>query len=300
MDVEGYEILAEPRADGRGRYPARQRATGRLVTLELAPRGQSVSPGDLDAARDRLAALALMDHPHLVPVLALGEHDGAAFLVRPHGAAVELSALLAVGPLPPRQAARWVGEVAGAVAYLHEHGVFGPDLGVEDVFVEAGEAMLNASRAGYVKFLHPPLPPAAPEGLVGVPGNLSPEQIRGEGQPDNPRRDVWSLGVLLYHLLTAQTPFPGETALTTILTVLEAEPAAPRVLRPELPADLEAICLNCLRKTPDDRYADVTRLAEALGAFQEGRSAAPVSGPAPTLASRMGRWVRGWWPAAKD
>src|SRR4051794_26442815 len=149
MDVEGYEILAEPRRlDGRARCPARQRATGRLVTLELTARNPSASPGHLDATRDRLAALALMDHPHLVPVLALGEHDGAAFLVRPHGNAVELSSLLAVGPLTARQAARWVEQLAHAVACLHDHGVFGPDLGVEDVYVEGGEALLNVRQAG--------------------------------------------------------------------------------------------------------------------------------------------------------
>jgi serine/threonine-protein kinase len=298
--VEGYEILTElGRLDGRGRCLARHRGTGKLVMLQMAPRGLHASPAELDEARAKLAVLALMEHPHLEPILAVGEHDGTAVLVRPHSGAVELSALLAVGPLAPRQAVRWVAQVASAVACLHEHGVFGPDLGVEDVLVE-GDARLNAARVAHVNFLHPPLPSAAPEGAVlGVPSNLNPEQLRGAGRPDDPRRDVWALGVLLYRSLTGRQPFAGDTVMTTVMAVLETDPPAPRELRPELPAELEAICLRCLRKKPEERDSNVNRLEEALRAFLDGGQTNPASEPAPTLAARMGRWVRGWWPGSK-
>jgi eukaryotic-like serine/threonine-protein kinase len=298
MSIDGYEILREITRDlGRTSYEARQKATGRRVALQLTLPDAGASPGRRDASRDALASLALLDHPHLVGVLAVGDYDGGCYLVRPLLSAVTLASFLGAAPAPPepRQAARWVAQIADAVVHCHEHGIFGLHLSADDVLIEGGEARLNTFQVAHVNFLHPPL---SPEKTLGVPFGC-PEQIRGEGRPDDPRRDVWSLGVLLYRTLTGQMPFAADDVFETMLAVLEQEPTAPRLRRPEIPADLEAICLGCLRKKPEERPVAPSQVSAALRAFLEGRRIGPASEPAESLTSRMGRWVRGWWAPAK-
>src|SRR5262249_27446589 len=177
MNVEGYEILAElPRRDLRARYQARQRKTGRLVTLELMPRGPSASPGSLDAERDTLAVLALMAHPHLVPVLAVGEHD-SAYLVRPHSDAVPLSALLAVGPLSPGRGGGGGGAGGRRRRLLARTGCLRPGSG-RRWRVRRG----RGGGAGLLprRPLHLPAPASAARGSGGPDRRAEPPQPRAD------------------------------------------------------------------------------------------------------------------------
>lgn len=298
MSIEGYEILREITRDAdHANYEARQKATGRRVTLQLTHHGPYARLDWCDFRRGTLHALALLDHPNLVPILDVGDHDSGCYLVRP--------LLDAVAPSfckEPRQAAQWAEQLANAVDHCHDHGIFGLRLGVDDVLIQGGEPRLNVVHVAHVNFLYPPLPPvdppvAAMNAIMPVTSAISPEQIRGKGRPDDPRRDVWSLGVLLYRLLTGHFPFAGPGVFEVILATLEEEPIPPRQHRPEIPDDLAAVCLRCLCKKPEGRYPTVRELAQALRAHLEGRPLLRTDEP-PTLASRMGKWVRGWWAGA--
>jgi len=297
MSIEGYDLLNEIARDvGHVSHEARQRSTGRRVVLQLVPT-LGGAPGLRDEMLARLRAVALLDHPRLVPVLAVGETDSGCYLVRQPLPAVTLASHLGShdDPPPPRQAATWVEQVAGAVAHCHDHGVFGPYVSMDSVLIEGGEARLDVIRVAHVNFLCPPMPPAPvdPELIPGPPSAICPERIRGVGRPDDPRRDVWALGVLLYRLLTGQLPFAASRVYEMLNAILEEEPIAPRMRRAEVPADLDAVCMRCLRKKVEDRYPDVRQLAAALRAHLEGRPARadePVS-----LKSRLRQWMGGWW-----
>jgi serine/threonine protein kinase len=296
MSVEGYDLLSEIARDvGHVSYEARQRSTGRRVVLQIVPTRRD-PPVWRDELLSRLRAVALLDHPHLVPVLAVGEAGSSCYLVRPCLSAVTLASYVrSHDDLPtPRRAAVWVEQLAGAVAHCHDHGVFGPFISGHDVLIESEEARLDVLQVAHVNFLSPPMPPAAQEPPISRPFAVCPEQVRGEGRSDDPRRDVWALGVLLYFLLTGHLPFggPGSFA-STLRAIIEEEPIAPRVRRPEVAADLDAVCLRCLRKDPAERYQEVRQLAEALRAHLEGR--APSGGEPVSLTERLRRWMGGWW-----
>jgi serine/threonine protein kinase len=300
MSLDNYEILTElGRDDSHVSYRARHRATVREVVLQMTYRNWNLAPaapGQLDATRRRLRAIALLDHPNLLPVLDVGDYDGGCYLVRPFLGAPPLDQLLRRhGPIEPRQAAEWALQLAEGIHHAHEHGIFGCDLGAGVVLIEQGRALLNLSDARHVRFLPPTLPPDPMAGLVmGNPATFSPERLRDVARPDDARGDVWALGVLLYRMLTGGMPFVPGPVLELLRAVLEDEPPRPRSLRPDVAADLESICLRCLKKEPENRYPDMWTLAEALRAYLEGR---PVDAGEKSLVARMGQWVRGWWPA---
>src|SRR5262249_43837031 len=150
---------------------------------------------------------------------------------------------LADGALEPRQAARWARQAAEALHHAHEHGIFRLSLATQDVLVdERGELLVAGVDDVQVRFLHPPAAPHDPPmATAGVPALMPPEQVRGEPNTACPRRDVWSLGVLLFHLAVGRPPFEGPTPVEILRVILMDAVPRPRSLRPDLDADLETI-----------------------------------------------------------
>lgn len=215
-------------------------------------------------------ALAKLENEHIVRVIDFGTlDDGSPFMVMEHLEGIDLSDLLARdGPLPVQTGVAYVLQVLGALADAHAIGIVHRDLKPANLFVTS-----KASGRSVVKLLDFGISKASgavadanltsTKAMMGSPFYMSPEQIRATRDVDA-RSDVWSMGVVLYELVTGAKPFPGDTVGEVLSNVVEANPAMPHTLRPDLPLALEDAILRCLRRNPDERFQSVSALAEAL------------------------------------
>jgi serine/threonine-protein kinase len=183
---------------------------------------------------------------------------------------------------------RIVGAIARAVEYLHRQGIVHRDLKPSNILLDAqGEPYLT--DFGLAKMFQPDVQPTATGVIAGTPAYMAPEQAAGRGREVGPGADVYSLGAILYELLTGVPPFLEENPLDTLLNVLSVDPMLPRRLNPKIPRELELICLTCLRKTPGERYASAEALADDLDRFARGE---PIKVRPPHLGQRFLGWTR--------
>jgi hypothetical protein len=219
-----------------------------------------------------------------VPLYEYGEADGWHFLVLEYIPGGSLKARL-TGPLPPREAARLVERIARAVAYIHGQGLLHLDLKPSNILLD-GEGDTSWDRAtprvsdfGLALFDDPDDSAASLAGLRGAPCYTAPEQTGIPSSKIGPTADVYALGAILFEVLTGRPPFQGASIYETIEQVRGQSPVHPRSLNPAIPRDLETICLKCLEKDPDRRYASAGAMADDLNRFLDGRpiSARPVS-----------------------
>jgi serine/threonine-protein kinase len=267
-------------------YRARQVDLDRPVALKMVLSSHLASPEALDRFQEEARAAAGLAHPHIVTVYEAGQIDGQPFFAMQLVEGSSLSQRARGAPLPPEEAARIVRAVAEAVHHLHEHGIVHRDLKPSNILLdESGHPYVT--DFGLVKVLdgsHRTTTGA----IIGTPSYMSPEQATG-GRDLGPASDVYSLGAILYELLTGQPPFHEESPLDTLVQVLESEPTQPRRLRPQIPADLELICLRCLEKTPADRFASAEAVARALDAFLKGEE---TGLSLPGVRYRLRHWAR--------
>ncbi|MCI0462730.1 MAG: protein kinase, partial [Gemmataceae bacterium] len=264
-------------------------------------------------------AAAGLSHPHIVPVFETGELGALCYLISAYCAGGTLAHWLQgqTKPVAIPSAAALVALLADAVQHAHARGILHRDLKPSNVLLEftPGAPAHAGARLGFVprltdfglaKFLErEPEGTERPENgvgpgdrdgwktrtgaLVGTPRYMAPEQAEGRRAAIGPATDVYGLGAILYELLAGRPPFVGETDLHTLRQVVEDEPVPPRHLRPAIPRDLEAICLRCLEKRPERRYATAAALAQDLRHFLDGKPT--VARPA-TFAQRLGKWIR--------
>jgi WD40 repeat protein len=230
--------------------------------------------------------VAALDHPHIVPVYEVGEHDGQAFfsmklvdggnlpLSRPNASSL-------------RDAAKLVATIARAVHHAHQRGVLHRDLKPANVLLD-NEGEPHVSDFGLAKRLDGVNDHTLSGALVGTPSYMAPEQAAGQ-KGLTTAADIYGLGAILYERLTGRPPFQAATPLDTMRQVLSDEPVRPRRLQPRVPRDLETICLKCLRKEPERRYASAQALAEDLDRFLKGE---PVQARPVAAWQRMMLWVR--------
>jgi WD40 repeat protein len=296
--VPGFEVQ---RVLGRGGmgivYLARQQGLNRLVALKMILSGAHADTLERQRFRREAEAVARLQHPGIVQVHQVGEHEEMPFLVLEYVPGGPLSSRLAGQPQPPELAAAWVAALADAVGHAHEQGVVHRDLKPANVLVAghlpAGSPLspqqLKITDFGLAKAVtgdaEAPEAPTMPGDVLGTPSYMAPEQAEGRTQEVGPLADVYALGAILYELLTGRPPFKADNALNTLRQVVEAEPAAPRVLNPGVPRDLEVICLKCLRKEPGKRYPSAAALSEDLGRYRRGE---------PIYARPVGALERGW------
>jgi tRNA A-37 threonylcarbamoyl transferase component Bud32 len=286
--VAGYEVLEEV---GRGGmsvvYRARQAHPARLVALKVLLVG-----GHADAERRarflaEADAIARLQHPHIVQIHEVGEHDGLPFLALEYVAGGSLAQQLGGGPLLPRAAAALLELLARAVDFAHEHGVVHRDLKPANVLF-APDGTPKITDFGLAKHQRPDL--TATGVVLGTPGYMAPEQAAGKGkQVVGPPADVYALGAILYECLTGRPPFLVATSLDTLAQVLTEEPVPPRRLNAQVPRDLETVCLKCLQKDPRHRYASAQDLADDLGRWLRGE---PVRARPIGLPGQAWRWCR--------
>ncbi len=236
-------------------------------------------------------AAANLHHGHIVPIHEVGQHDGQHYFSMDHIAGESLVHPIARGPLPAREAAALLKTVAEAVAFAHVEGVFHRDLKPANILLDAKGAP-HVTDFGLAKRVEPGPGVTAtgveltPTGQVlGTPSDMPPEQAAGRTKEIGPRSDVYSLGAMRYCALTGRPPFQAASTLDTLVQILGRNPVPPRTLNASVPRDLETICLKCLDKAPQRRYASAQGLADDLGRFLEGKpiQARPVGRPARVL-----------------
>jgi tetratricopeptide (TPR) repeat protein len=284
-----YELLEPIARGGMGVvYKARQVSLDRIVALKLISDG--VLAGDAAIARFRTeaAAAAGLHHPNLVAIHEIGEHAGRLYFSMEYVAGPTLAALVKDGPLPARRAAEYVRAAAMGVQAAHDQGVLHRDLKPSNILVDERDQP-RVADFGVAKRLDGASDLTLTGQILGTPAYMAPEQARGGGASVGPAADVYSLGAVLYHLLTGRPPFTAETMTDVLRQVAEREPVAPRLLNPALPRDLETICLKCLAKEAARRYATARELAEDLGRFLQGL---PIHARPIGEAERLWRWCR--------
>jgi serine/threonine-protein kinase len=280
----GYDVLQEIGRGGMGVvYRARQRGLGRIVALKmiLPPHGER----ERARFRTEAEATARLSHPNIVPIYEVGQEGDCPFLSMEFVPGQSLDKRLAESLMAPRAAAELVLTLARAVAYAHEKGVIHRDLKPANILLAADGSpkITDFGLARQLRLADVP-PDGQPEGLssvaiVGTPSYMAPEQCQA-GEPVSPAADVYSLGAILYEILTGRPLFRGQTVLDILELVRSQDPVPPRRLVPKVPRDLETICLKCLAKQPQHRYASAAALAEDLRRFL---------GSEPILARPVGR-----------
>jgi WD40 repeat protein len=284
-----YELLEEIARGGMGVvYRAKQLSLGRIVALKMILAGPFASKQVIQRFRGEVTAAALLQHPNIVAIHDVGIHDGQHYFSMDYVAGQNLSQLVGTRPLPPAKAARYIKLVAEALQYAHEQGVLHRDLKPSNVLVDTSDQP-RITDFGLAKRLDGDSSLTMTGQMLGSPNYMPPEQASSQRGKVGRHSDVYGLGAILYHLLTARPPFQAESFESTIHQVLNVEPVSPRLLNSSVPPDLETICVKCLQKEPSRRYQSVQELADELNLFLRHE---PIHARPITRAERAWRWCR--------
>jgi serine/threonine protein kinase/tetratricopeptide (TPR) repeat protein len=270
--VPGYEVLGELGRGGMGVvYKARHVRLDRVVALKMILAGAYAGAQECDRFRAEAQSAARLQHPHIVQIHEVGEHDGRPYLTLEFVDGGSLAQRLTGAPFPAAQAAPLVHCLARAVQHAHERGVVHRDLKPANILLTA-EGVPKITDFGLARRLDGDAAETRTGAILGTPCYMAPEQAAGRAGAAGTPADVYGLGAILYELLTGRPPFLAATALETLELVRDQEPVPPRRLQPRVPRDLETICLKCLQKDPGKRYASAAELAQDLERFLSGRS----------------------------
>lgn len=282
-----FELLSLLGRGGMGSvWRAWQRSLRREVAVKVLSSELAAEPGFVASFQREAELAASLRHPAIVPVYAVGEHEGVWFYAMELVDGVTLADVLKErGTLPAREAAQRVLSAAEGMAHAHSRGVWHRDLKPSNLLIEPGGAA-RVTDFGLARVAS-----AGPTGTtltaLGTPSYIAPEQARQHTA--SAAVDVYGLGAVLYHALTGRPPFTGSSALEVLEQVTKILPITPRRLNPSVPPDLETLCLRCLEKEPGRRYPSATELAEDLRAFLDGR---PVKARPISWLGHVTRWVK--------
>jgi serine/threonine-protein kinase len=298
-----FVLLSELGRGGMGVvYKAKQRSLDRTVAIKMVREAHLASEADRGRFRGEAEAAARLHHPNIVTVHEVGTTDGQAYLCMEYVDGSTLAQMVHTdGPLPPRAAAELVAVIARAVQHAHDHGVLHRDLKPSNILLACVGRKPAVSQSESAN-LRPPLAPKVSDfglakrtdraesltrtgAVVGTPSYMAPEQATSR-KDITPAADVYSLGAILYELLTGRPPFQASNPVDTLLLVLEQEPIPPRDLNPTVDRDLELICLKCLQKPSELRYQSAAALAADLDAYRVGDKLS-VQGSLGSFVSRL-------------
>ncbi|MDR3647625.1 MAG: Stk1 family PASTA domain-containing Ser/Thr kinase [Acidimicrobiales bacterium] len=275
-------------------YRARDQLLDRPVALKVLFPELSVDRSFVERFRREAQAAANLSHPNIVPVFDWGEDNGTYFIVMEFVDGRALSSILrTAGPLHPDRAAEIAADVAGALAYAHRHGVVHRDVKPGNVLITE-EGTIKVTDFGIARAVNTEESLTQTGAVMGTATYFSPEQAEGMGVDS--RSDIYSLGVVLYEMVTGRPPFLGDTPVAVASKHVREHPPAPREVNPGVPPDLEAIILKCLAKSPDHRYATGDDLRIDLLRFREGRAvgaASPPTGQHPSVTTQSVRALGG-------
>lgn len=280
-----YKILAEIARGGMGVvYKAYQVSLDRVVALKMILAGQWADADQIKRFQLEAAAAADMDHPGIVPIYEIGQHEDQHYFSMRFVAGESLADRVKNGPLPPREAALMMRKIAEAVQYAHQHGVIHRDLKPANVLLDDSDEP-KVTDFGLAKQLKAQPDLTQTGAVLGTPSFMPPEQAAGRTDQIGPASDVYSLGALLYLLLAGRPPFQASSVADTLRQVLEANPVSVRKLNPSAPKDLETICLKALAKEASRRYDSAQSFADDLSRWIDNK---------PIRARRVGPLERTW------
>jgi eukaryotic-like serine/threonine-protein kinase len=281
----GFKIVGELGRGGMGAvYKAWQESLKRVVALKVI-KGEAYADSAASARFQAEAeAAARFQHPNIVQVFEVGEHEGLGYLVLEYMAGGGLDRRLAGLLQDSRDSAHLIETLARAIHYAHERGIVHRDLKPANVLLTE-DGVPKISDFGLAKLLERDQGLTQSGDILGTPSYMAPEQTRGLTQNITPATDVYSLGAILYEMLTGRPPFKGTTPLSTMEQVANQEPLSPGKLQRHTPRDLEVICLRCLEKDPRRRYASARELADDVRRFLDHQAIRARPTPA---------WERAW------
>jgi serine/threonine protein kinase len=272
-----YDIIEPLGQGGMGVvYKARDPRLDRLVALKVLPAGAMdlvqrwlTREAPVQSARFQreARAVARLQHPHIVQIYDIGEHEGLPFLALEYVAGKSLAERLRSGALPPRVAAETLVKIAGAVQYAHKRGVLHRDLKPSNILLTSDEEpkIADFGLARLEELPSDDIANLTSHGTVlGTPSYMSPEQAAGDQKQIGPAADIYSLGAILYESLTGRPPFRGKNMLGTLTQIATQAVVPAQTVNPDVPVDLSAICLRCLEKDPQKRYPSAQALADDL------------------------------------
>ena len=320
LSIPGYRILCEL---GRGGlavvYLAEDLRLHRRVALKMLLAGKLASEAVLRRMQVEGEAIARLQHPHIVQIFEVGQHEEHSYLALEYANSGTLAQWMRRRPQPPRLAARLVGQLARTVQFAHDKGILHRDLKPGNVLlhdlnlaghtdhsasvnlvselVDISHLQLKIADFGLAKFInddsherHLPAAAATMTGdLLGTAAYMSPEQAKGSANSLTAATDIYSLGAVLYELLTGRPPFVGTEPLEMLSQVMLDDPVRPSDLVTHVPRDLETICLKCLHKNPERRYATADELADEIDRYLSNQ---PIKARRTSAIERGWRWCR--------
>jgi serine/threonine protein kinase/WD40 repeat protein len=284
-----YELLELIARGGMGVvYRARQVSLDRVVAVKMLLLGPLATPEFVKRFRAEATAAASLSHTNIVAIHEVGVHQGQQYFAMDYVEGQTLAQLVGRGPLTALRAASYLKTIAEAIHYAHERGLLHRDLKPSNVLINTNDQP-RVTDFGLAKRLEGNSELTVTGQVLGSPNYMPPEQATARRGKLSRQSDVYSLGAMLYHLLAGRPPFVGEVLTDTLDQVLNANPVSPRLLHPNLPRDLETLCLKCLEKDPAKRYPTAQAVADELGRFlrSEPIQARPVSVP-----EKCWRWCR--------
>jgi serine/threonine-protein kinase len=287
--IPGYDVQASLGRGGMGIvYKARHLRLNRLVALKMLITGAYAGPQERARFQREAEAVASLRHANIVSVYDVGEHEGWPYFTMELVEGGSLAQALASTPLPARRAATILATLAEAMQVAHLGGIVHRDLKPANILLTA-DGGPKIADFGLARHFNEEAAFTLNGARIGTPSYMAPEQVIGRAGTIGPGTDIYALGALLYEMLTGRPPFRAETATETEQQVIFVEPVSPTRLNPKVPRDLETICLKCLCKDPQRRYALAAALADDLRRFNDGR---PIQARPSSWAARAWRWVR--------
>ncbi|HET6323104.1 MAG TPA: serine/threonine-protein kinase [Planctomycetaceae bacterium] len=284
-----YELLGEIGRGGMGVvYRAHQTDLDRPVALKMILSSRLASPDDVRRFYAEARAAGSLRHPNIVGIHEAGEVHGQHFFAMDFIEGRSLAQELERGPFDAQRAAECVAAVGRAVQYLHDHNMIHRDLKPSNILL-APDGTPYVTDFGLAKMYGGNSAHTQSGLIVGTIGYMSPEQAAGHAPAHSPMSDIYSLGAILFELLTGRPPFQNASPIDTLLEVIESEPPRPRQLNRSIPLALELVCLRCLEKDPRRRYPSAAALVEDLEHFLRGE---PLNVTPAGVIHRVLRWAR--------